>query len=1699
MGKMRRLLAAVLVTSMLFGTSGVSYAAETIADGVSQETTEAATEDTESAAPAESDPSETVDAVTQTGAEDSSQDDSEAAEEVADTESDADDKAAASDNETDASETDKANDAAVSETGDAGNDAETPEAGSSTEVAEEVPAEVTYSAGKLEFNGDDYGKDYSVTLTYDADAEIPADAQLKVTEIEKDKEQEKYEAYLKEANAAVENSVTDARFFDIKIMVGDEEIQPKSAVKVNISYKEAIEVEEKAEVQAVHFDEEKDEPVPVEIETNNGDKVDEVEFEAKTFSVYAVLYTVDFNYTDHAFSIPGGSNIRLSELAQKLGFYAESETKEFSVQDVVNVTFTNPELVKTEKQEDGDWMLTSLKAFSTKETLTIDMANGDQFVVDVTDAQDALTVNINMYDYEDSSTVEFPGNFGGDDHVYLIAWAGDSDYIKEVTDGNTPWAIVDISDIKGHDSPYEVTVDKFSKDQWNTNFNVNYSDLGADQERLKVRVVHSNRTMNDLSLGRLLQLGNAQNESEIEEYETLWSGFGTEFPISKEHPTKQITTGENVVNFKFGNTLDHEVVLQFEGSPEAIPEGKYYAWLSAKSLNGQKTYHYVVPLHADGSSEMHIPFSGNWTEQQPFSNNWKDISAQIIAAMPGKTIQAGGNIPGENTYSITPIMKGFTCTYVGRETSVDPDNHVQHDEFVIKLTKNEYEKALDPYDVLGDGAEYGVIANKYTQANDSETNFAAKIFENETGDALKVGEKGAAGTNIVPFYVGQVTGNNNLRIGQDTTNDCDVYINNTQQDRVTNEESKITVNKIPMSQSDINEVVQGFIDKLQDSSEKYAGKTTYTPVFPEGSLKRDIDTTMFPDGKTIHINADNVNLSQGGGTIYKLPGQTIVFNMTGTDVTVSEFYVQEVNEDGTLKGEKVFSNTDGNGGSREKNLRIEEAILDHIVFNAPNAKFFKVNSGPAGLFLVPDDEAYVSEPGGSGTGWIATAGEFYQKGGEWHFFRTKRKYKSEGDFSLSGQKKITDAANNEKPFADYKSLDYEFELYKSNESGAITDADAIEKVKADESGAFSFTSLKLTQVEVPEGQRKTFYYIIKEVVPTQDNLLGVIYNAKDVHVRVVAQDDSSGNITFTVSKRTKDGEQFGEWVNVENTGADDKKVYELGDFVNTLKKGSLEVTKRVNGNDAKGTYEIAVKDTNGNYYDLDGNVTETKPYYVSFAKNDTKEWKNLIGGKYIVEEKDANAEGYTWSVSGTGVEISVGSGCVQSAEVTNTYVKHVKEHFEVTKNFTGRAWKDGDSFEFTLAGVSAKDEENNDITPIPMPSGSLKQNATSTSKTATFGDIEYSQAGTYTYSITETNGGLPGVTYDTEPHTVTVVVTMNPETKELSAEVDYDKGDESLEITNTYAASGEGEVKVKKVLEGRDWTDTDSFTFTLTGKSAPVGVETVPMPAETSITIKKSDENQTKSFGKIEFTKAGTYTYTVKETKGSLGGVSYDETEHTVTIEVVDNGQGKLVAKENTQLIQTETITNTYAATGKGEVKVKKVLNGRDWTNDDAFTFTISKGADAPADQPMPEKSEITIMKSDNDQTKSFGEITFTKKGTYTYIVKETKGSLGGVSYDETEHTVTIEVVDNGQGKLVAKENTQLIQTETITNTYTAASTKGEVKVKKVLNGRDWTDDDEFTFTLTGKSAPEGVETVPMPAETSVTIKKSDADQTKSF
>ena len=389
------------------------------------------------------------------------------------------------------------------------------------------------------------------------------------------------------------------------------------------------------------------------------------------------------------------------------------------------------------------------------------------------------------------------------------------------------------------------------------------------------------------------------------------------------------------------------------------------------------------------------------------------------------------------------MMGDYLYTYKGRNTEVDEDAHIQHDEFLLELKKAKFESAIDPYDVLGEGAEYGVIANKYIQANDSETNFAAKVFENRTDHYLKVGEGGSVGDGVVPFYVGRVEGNNDLRFGSEITVDLDVYINENQEDRaVKNPAGHYEVTKYPMTESAIDAVVDGFIDKLGESSTNYKGKSD---IKAEG---RELDTTSLPDNVTIYVDASDFDLAHGGWKLKKLEGQTIVFNIPGSNVKIEgssqktfEIYKRDENTGALEKVVDIDSNTGGNGGDSGENELLEKYILNHIVYNAYDATYLDLSSGPAGLFLAPN--AFVYESTGSGTGWVATGGEFHQKGGEWHFFRTQRKYKSKGDFSLSGQKKIMDGTT-AKDYSEFSSMTFTFDLFECEEEEDGTIAEGTE-------------------------------------------------------------------------------------------------------------------------------------------------------------------------------------------------------------------------------------------------------------------------------------------------------------------------------------------------------------------------------------------------------------------------------------------------------------------------------------------------------------------------------------------------------------------------------------------------------------------------------------------------------------------------------
>ena len=433
MSKMRKLLAAVLVASMLLGSNGITYAAEAAGadDTVSavevveeaaekesnqaadaelpDEREEAAAPDVSSEksgdeeAPAEeiaADTSEDEDASAEESADeasaDESTDDASAEESVDDASADeSTDDASEEESVDEASEDERIDDASAEESDEAASTEETSEAAPAEEESEAAPAEATeeaaaqattqetaqevFAAGELVY----HGSGYDVTMAYDEKAEIPADAQLKVREIKKGTDE--YDAYLSGAQAASDKGVAEARFFDITIWAKGKEIQPKSAVRVNISYKKAIDVAEEGEVKAMHFEDGTKDPDILETDTNDGSKVDEIAFDAESFSVYGVIYTVDFTYDGYTFSMPGEGSILLSELADELGLYEKDLDKAFSVDNVSDVTFTDYDLIKIEKQADGDRLLTSLASFTSEETLTITMADGTKFVVVVTD------------------------------------------------------------------------------------------------------------------------------------------------------------------------------------------------------------------------------------------------------------------------------------------------------------------------------------------------------------------------------------------------------------------------------------------------------------------------------------------------------------------------------------------------------------------------------------------------------------------------------------------------------------------------------------------------------------------------------------------------------------------------------------------------------------------------------------------------------------------------------------------------------------------------------------------------------------------------------------------------------------------------------------------------------------------------------------------------------------------------------------------------------------------------------------------------------------------------------------------------------------------------------------------------------------------------------------------------------------------
>ena len=248
----------------------------------------------------------------------------------------------------------------------------------SSSVAETPEAEtVLFSAGSLSHKG----TDYSVKVTYGPEARIPEGSSLKVFEIKEGSPE--YSLYFASAAAAVKGNgevSVAARFFDISIIDKEEhEVSPASDVSVAIYYETPENVPEGDAADVVHFD---DQTGGLELMPVDASSDDMVQFNTDGFSVYGVIYTVEFHFGSYSWTIDGGQSVRLSELLAKLGITSDSNV---SIADVEQVLFSDSSLISIQKTNDGDWMLESLKPFDTQETLTLVLKNGIRLDIAVTD------------------------------------------------------------------------------------------------------------------------------------------------------------------------------------------------------------------------------------------------------------------------------------------------------------------------------------------------------------------------------------------------------------------------------------------------------------------------------------------------------------------------------------------------------------------------------------------------------------------------------------------------------------------------------------------------------------------------------------------------------------------------------------------------------------------------------------------------------------------------------------------------------------------------------------------------------------------------------------------------------------------------------------------------------------------------------------------------------------------------------------------------------------------------------------------------------------------------------------------------------------------------------------------------------------------------------------------------------------------
>lgn len=345
-----------------------------------------------------------------------------------------------------------------------------------------------------------------------------------------------------------------------------------------------------------------------------------------------------------------------------------------------------------------------------------------------------------------------------------------------------------------------------------------------------------------------------------------------------------------------------------------------------------------------------------------------------------------------------------------------------------------------------------------------------------------------------------------------------------------------------------------------------------------------------------------------------------------------------------------------------------------------------------------------------------------------------------------------------------------------------------------------------------------------------------------------------------------------------------------------------------------------------------------------------------------------------------------------------------------------------------------------------------------------------------------------------------------------------------LEFTNNYSANrvtleAKNGLSAKKVLEGRDWADGDSFTAQLTADDG------VPMPggAKSKVATVELTNDQPATFGDITYTKPGTYTYTIKEvipgSDAGADGISYSAASYTATVVVEDNHAGALVVTSvkvvqecNDAGVDTKTDVAGKVATFTNRYdthEAKIIIHAQKILTDNAGTFPLAQNAfsftlegmggyaddnaafdpdkvDTSIKAPMPEDAEgntATVGNNADDGAVTWPAISYTAKAdagrAYVYkFTEENPGSVTGMTYDGSIYYAVVRNTEKGAGIQTSIEYYKVVKdgsvkqldtnvTPSFTNIYSVEPTSATLQGQKTVSGRDWNQGERHTFNLT--------------------------------